>query len=96
MKDETIITDLTQEELEGLLMFGKQQTTTEVLEKLIKYLRIVQENYMEGDGEQSGVEHLMLMVSSGTLSLDKAIQILPAVEKYIAPYEIKFLSDGKK
>ena len=56
--------------------------------KVVDYLRHIQKEYVEGKGRFSGSGHLLSMVQEGSITLEFAISILPAIEEYKIPYTL--------
>ena len=61
----------------------------ETLDKLIMYCRQMQKSFMEEDGSISGVHVLAEMLQNGSIPISMYMNILPAVERYNKPYELK-------
>lgn len=72
----------------------------ELIEKLVKYLRHQQKVYVEAEPQVptegiavgnrliSGIELLLNLIEDGAISIRNAINILPSIERYDAPYEL--------
>ena len=55
----------------------------------MQYCRYLQKEFVEGDGEVSGVEALASMLQRGTITLKMFVDILPAVQYYKTDYVLR-------
>ncbi len=87
--------EITTEEMMALMKESHKERTVDILDQLIRYCRHAEKEYMEKDGEHSGVELLTELLRQGAMKMDLYLRVREAVENYEIPYEIT-LRNGEK
>lgn len=89
MSEESEYEKLLKKNTRDIIDIQYKNMVKETHDKLIMYCRQMQKNYIEGDGNISGVYVLGEMLQNGSINVVMFMNILPAIESYNKPYELK-------
>lgn len=79
---------VTEEDMLNLMMQRHRENAMDAVDKMVKYCRNIQREYIECDGKISGVSYLADLLAKGIINTDLYLKSLNAVVHYNAPYEI--------
>lgn len=84
--------EFTTEEMISIMKEKHKSEIVNTMHQMIKLYRHMEKEKQECDRVVGGVECLYSLVTQGWMKLDMYLKILPAIENYNTPYEIKLTS----